>query len=330
MLRAISTKSYDEFIQSCQNRDTFGRLKTVFQLSSSTTATLLKAYALRYYPHELMTLPITLADRLLLESATQVVTSADLMEEEASRERLGSFQERFITFVRLFDEWLLVDKARVVTPFIVKLNQLRQLRDDSDVMRPFYVTELKQLVDLSLLQLIGQINGLGGEQALARIDAERPSTPLDAEFANRFRLDCSTAFWATFRERLPSYEGVIPLLVDFIHRYMRLVPHRQDLLVNLTEVLDIEFLRQKISTRVVTLTDLRGYLRYVLDLTKRVASPAHEQQLEERFALLIAAETEAVDLLHNFFTELFQYYDELAQVTEIERNRARELFPELF
>ena len=309
-LSSIPTKSYDDFITGCRKLSVVRDIEQQLQLTRPERATLLRAYAVRYYPHELMATPISAADRQLIELASVLVreTHSHLAKSATSEQ----FRTALGRFSHTFQGWLQNDKLRVAQPFITKLNQLRQLRNHVDQERPFYTTELKQLVDLSLLQLIGQINSLGGEAALSQVDASLDSTVADPEFSAQFRADSSTAFWATFRERLPSYEGVISLLVDFIHRYMRLVPHREDLLSHLTEVLDIEFIRQKIETQVVTMEDLRGYLRYVLDLTKHIGAPAREAEIEERYAALINADREPVDLLEAFFVPLFAYYDELA------------------
>jgi hypothetical protein len=318
---SIPAKTYDEFISGCQTKAIFQQARTEYQLDTKGTATLLRAFAVRYYPHELMTPPLLQSDRTLIEQASRVVQLATTSPLD-----LLGFRAVFDPFVVQFDQWLQADKIRVVEPFIVKLNQLRQLRTQVDKERPFYLTELKQLADLTTLQLIGQINGLGGESALSRIDELLPTTVPDVAFTTQFRADSATAFWATFRERLPSYEGVVPLLVDFIHCYMRLVPHRADLLSQITEVLDIEFIRQKIATQVVTMEDLRGYLRYILDLTKQVGSPADEPVIEAQFAPLIDAQREPVDLLQQFFEPLFEYYNDLSRVVEVERSRVRELF----
>jgi hypothetical protein len=263
----------------------------------------MRALALRYYPHELMTPPITLADREIIQQATSVISTPPSD---------SSFLPTFTHFKELLTQWLILDKHRVVLPFITKLNQLRQLRTTIDTERPYYSTELKQLIDLSLLQLIGQINGLGGEEALSRIDPLLPTTERDEAFERQFRSDGVVAFWQTYKDRQPSHvEAVTALLVDFIHRYGRLVPNRPDLLASVVEILDIEFIKQKLETSVISANELREYLRYILDLTKELGSSGEEAEVELRFGALIRSEVSIIELLRNYFVPIFEHLDKI-------------------
>lgn len=300
---SIPSLSYDEFVTGCCNRKITQEIITTYNLDKKETSFLVRALALRYYPHELMTPPITLADREIIQQATSLITlsPSDTL-----------FRSTFNHFKSLLTQWLILDKHRVVLPFITKLNQLRQLRTTIDTERPYYSTELKQLIDLSLLQLIGQINGLGGEEALSRIDPLLSATERDEAFDQQFRSDGVTAFWQTYQERQPSHvEAVTSLLVDFIHRYGRLVPHRPDLLASVLEILDIEFIKQKLETRVISADELRGYLRYILNLTKELGSSGEEAEVELRFGALISAEVSIVELLRNYFIPLFEHLDKI-------------------
>lgn len=304
-LSSIPSLSYDAFLSGCCDPREAKQIMTTYSLKKTDMSLLVRAFAIRYYPHELMAIPITLQDRELIQEATKVVVLSPTSP---------LFTPTFTHFKSLFSQWLIQDKMRVVMPFIMKLNQLRQLRSLSDLERPYYTAELKQLIDLSLLQLIGQINGLGGEEALSRIDELRVSTPPDESFTRQFRDDATTAFWLTFEERQPStVEGVIPLLVDFIHRYGRLLPNRGDLLAQATEVLDIEFIKQKMETSVVTIDELRGYLSYILDLTKALGSASEEAEVNARFTELIMMESETgvVELLKRYFVPLFLHLDKI-------------------
>ena len=310
MLRTLPTTNYDDFIASVQDRGKMSRLRQELGLSVPQQVTLIKAYVFRYYAREVVNNPITEADIVMMREGRKVVELAEGTMFCTPEVRLRFFTS-LGNFASQLREWLLVDRPRVAYPFATKFNQLRRLRKEVDDGRPYYVTEMKQLIDLSHLQLIGIIHALGGEDVLATLDATLESTPVDEELVADFRRNAIIAFWDTFQEQLPSYLPVVRLLVDFIHRYCRLDQNnaRKRLLVE--ESLDVEFIKQQIESQVVGGDQLRGYLRIVLDATKAISAQVDEEGLEQRFGALIISREESFLIIRNFFQQLFAYYDDL-------------------
>ena len=305
MLCALPTQNYDDFIIWAQDRGKMSALRQELAITVPQQVTLIKACVFRYYAREVVGNPITEGDVTMMGEARNLLS---LVNNDR-----GGFTTALDSYTVRLQEWLLSDKPRVAYPFATKFNQLRKLRAEIDKSREYYISELKQLVDMTHLQLIGMIHVLGGEEVLGMLDATLEETPLDEVLVANFHRDAATAFWGTFQERLPSYLPVVHLLVDFLHRYCRLDQDnaRKRLLVE--ESLDVEFIKQQIETRTVSDEQLRGYLRIALDATKAISAQVDEPQLEERFGSLITADNEPFIVIRDFFQALFPYYDDLTQ-----------------
>jgi len=320
MLSSIPTKSYDEYITHCADITTRNAVRAQLGLTPASCRIFLAAFAFRYYPHEFIEGGVTALDRQQIISAIVLTRAGEALFTASAPDAtvLAQFQAQLATYSVNFRQWLKVNELRTAHPFILRYRQLRRLRDQADTEGCYYTRELKQLVDLSYLQLISMINSIGGEAALATID-QLTDIPEDAVFDTELRSAAATAYWAGFRERLPCYEPVIALLVDFVHSHMRLIPHNSARLAQLTEVLDIEFIREKLAREVISLEDLKGYLRFILAQTVEIGAPADETVIHTRYDAIIDAPSRSSDagecvvtLLEAFFIPLFAYYEQLA------------------
>jgi hypothetical protein len=310
MLRSLPTANYDDFITWAQNRGHMAVLRRELELTVAQQVTLIKAAAFRYYACEVVGNPVTSADVDLIRASTPLLELAASGPSPALTSALCSFEAVLVV-------WLTNDRPRVAYPFALKFNQLRKLRTAVSERRDYYTRELKQLVDLSHLQLLGMISSLGGEPVLATLDDSLAATPEDPELTASFEREAALAFWAGFQERLPSYLPVLDLLVDFLQRYCALDQDnaRKQLLVE--DALDLEFLSQQLETRTVTASQLQGYLRIVLEATKAISAEVDEDRLEALFSPLITDPGEPFLVLQRFFQALFPYYEDLTHRVQL-------------
>lgn len=311
MLQTLSDKSYDGYIDWCTSPATIKAVGEKLNLPPRNVRLFLAAYAFRYWPDEVISQRNGL-DNEQITSAISLTEKGEVAWSDASQ--LPAFKAQLATYVTAFHSWLQLDKLRVAHPFIVKYRQLRMLRERVEREGRYYTRELKQLVDMSYLLLIGQINQLGGEAALAQIDTL--SVESDPAYETEFIALSQEAFWAGFRERLPDYEPIIPLFVDFVHRHMALIPYQQQRLERLTEVIDVEFIRQKLEHTTVTVSELLGYLNFIIEQAVEVGAEADEQKTRDRLTALLDTTLAPVDLIQGFFRELFAYYDQLLLVVQ--------------
>lgn len=303
MFSTIASKSYDQYIHFCQDPQVIKQVRESLGLKPREARILLSAYTFRYFPQEVINGPILSVDRVIMAAATE-------MTQQAERAERVSLAGAINCYTDMFTAWKLQDQSRVAYPFLVKFNQLRRLRVKTETERRFYTTELKLLTDMTHLNLLGMIHRLGGETELARLD-RLDDLSEDLSFSSEFTNAATTAFWGTFREQLPSYDHVVPLLIDFAHRYKCLIPNRTDLHEQLAETLDIEFIRQKIDTGVMTADELCRYLRFIVQSIKILESPEEEQAFEDKMLAIIETPCDPVALLERFFTTLFEHLDQL-------------------
>lgn len=252
------------------------------------------SYVFKHFLSEIMDPSIRSPEDLVMISQSE--TLIDSINTNRFNDLLSQYTISFV-------EWKEFDRPRTATPFINKYKNLRTIRNTND--SHYYKRELKLLIDMTFLQLITMINSIGGENALARVDSDPDPTP-DNTLIDEFISSSKETFWSTFREELPKYDRVIVLLRDFTQRYCRLVPNRIDLLQQLSDILDIEFIQQQLDTQSVTLESLVQYMDYIVIKTKEIDIPVQDEITDRWFNELKISPLAVSDPIY-FLQTFFEY-----------------------
>ena len=304
--------SYDEFINFATTNDNINIIHQKLKLKPVQTRLFISAYSFRYFTTDVIQLPFIPQDPDIVQSAIDLTSYAENIWETVTPEQLNELQRIIKLYTDKFKVWKDADKTRVCMPFITKFNQLRQLKNIVDENKSFYSKDLKYLADMSMLQVIGMIHQLGGEAACAYVD-QQPTVQMDEDFKNEMIQSSITSFWGTFKEQLPNYEYLIPLLRDFAHRYEKCIPNRVDLHEQLAQVINLDTILEGIEKNSITTEQIKMYLNYILDKTKELASIEDRDRLFNVFypILNVNSYEDNTLLLRDYFTNLLSYYDEL-------------------
>jgi len=300
-LATISTLSFDQYIELCIDTSLINTLSTLLHISKSKVRVFMTSYVFKFFPSEIMNPSIrSREDIVILEKANRLI-------DDINNDR---FSISLIDYIYFFNQWKEFDRPRTATPFINKYKTLRSIRDID--IHHYYKKELKVLIDMTFLQLITMINSIGGENALSRIDSD--PIVLDNSLISEFISSSKETFWTTFREELPNYNRVIILLRDFAQRYKLLVPNRPDLHQQLSEILDIEFISQRLDNQSISIHSLIQYMDYIVVKTKEIDMPSQDDIIDQWFIDLKTSHRSISDpiyLLQTFFEYIFNRLDNI-------------------
>lgn len=306
-LSTISSLSFDQYIELCIDTPFIEVLSTTLSISKYKVRTFMTAYVFKHFPSEIMSSLIRSPEDIdIIDKAKSLILSVGNSQ---------TFRSHLTQYTKSFSEWKEFDKPRAAAPFINKYKSLRTIRDTNDYH--YYKNELKLLIDMTYLQLIAMINSIGGETALERIDTDPEPEP-DSSLISEFISSSKDTFWTTFREELPDYKRVIILLIDFAQRYRLLIPNRVDLLEQLGEVLDIEFIQQQLNTQTITFESLIKYMDYIVIKTKEVDMPSEDEITDRWFTDLKSSHLSVSDpiyLLQNFFEYILSKLDTIKEIS---------------
>jgi len=320
-LKEIVALSYDDFLSCCLDSSKLSILRTHFSLNKEQSALLLKAYALRYYPHELIEGRITEQDCQIIREASLIVDYTTPLEEDPlTTEQSSSLLELLTIFSGKFKEWLALDRARATIPFLKRYRQILLLQKQGDKEFPYYLPQLRVVCNVALMRSAEQIVALGGDQALRVVDQVDYSTLIpELELHALLRKESRDLFWREFTEQLPSYQPVIRLIGDYIHRYARLLNNRSDLVRDLAEKVDVELITQRLKLEGNPREVLMPYFAELRDrfveLMSEDEAPHFLEELEQALS-----EEDLYVVCYEFFTMIFREWDVLEQ--EVFRVRA--------
>lgn len=319
-LATISSLSFDRYIELCIDKDLLKTLSTLLNISSANVRSFMTSYVFKYFLSEIM-------DPLIRsEEDIEMIKKAETLIDSIQKE---GFSELLYEYKRAFIEWKEFDRPRTASPFINKYKTLRNIRDIDD--KHYYKRELKLLIDMTFLQLITMINSIGGEDALARIDSDPDPLVVDESLKEEFISLSKETFWSMFREELPNYDKVIILLRDFAERYRLVVPNRVDLLEELSEIIDTEFIYQRLNDRshFINVNSLLPYMDYIVVKTKSVDVPDKDNETDRWFSDLKESPLSISDpiyLLRNFFDYIFDRLDNVLSLSKELTPAIREMY----
>lgn len=299
-LSTISSLSFDRYIELCTDIPFIESLTNMLGISKSKAMVFMTSYVFKYFLSEVMSPGVrTQEDFYMINEAESLISSIG---------NSVTFRNNLEQYIRSFSTWKEFDKPRAATPFINKYKTLRTIRDTDN--HHYYKKELKILIDMTYLQLITMISSIGGETALGRIDNDPDLTPdtIDNTLIDEFISSAKETFWSTFREELPNYNKVIILLRDFAERYRLIIPNRVDLLERMGEVLDIEFISQRLDSQSIGIESLIQYMDYIVLKTKEVDMPSEDENTDTWFTNLKTSHlslSDPVYFLQNFFDYIF-------------------------
>ena len=257
-LSTISFLSFDQYINLCTDQSFIDSMSLLLNISKSKVRIYMTCYVFKYFSSEIMNPHVrTMEDYDIISQAENLINSV----HHISHPSIPSFQANLTRYKESFAAWKEFDRPRAALPFINKYKNLRVLRNLDDNV--YYKKELKQLVDMTFLQLITMIHSIGGENSLLLLDSDDLPIP-DEELNKEFISSSKETFWAMFRESLPDYVRIVPLLIDFISRYSLIIPNRGDIVEQLCEILDIEFIIQQLTTQPISINSVIGYMDFIV------------------------------------------------------------------
>lgn len=301
-LSLIHSLSFDEYINLCVDLDFISELSSLLNISKNNVRTFLTAYVFKYFPFEIMSPNIRSPEDISIISLSESLI--------LSIENNLNFPSLLQQYIDQFVQWKEFDRPRAVNPFINKYKNLRLIRDIDPTH--YYKKELKLLIDMTFLQLIAMINSIGGEEALSRIDSSNSEVEIDEPLKEEFISSSKETFWTTFREELPKYDKVIILLRDFATRYQSIIPNRIDLLEQMGEILDIDFIQQRLDTQNITVESIVIYMDYIVTKTKEIDTPSEDEITDRWFNNLKTspiAISDPIYLIQTFFEYIFNRLD---------------------
>lgn len=302
-LNTISNLSYDQYISLCIDNDFISDITSSLSISKTNVRLLLSSFVFKYFQSEIMIVnSLSVEDQEIIRISENLISSIN--------------QDNFITLLNDYtihlQRWKDFDKPRVIKPFINKYKTLRTIRD-----KPFYFyykKELDTLIDFTFLQLITMINSLGGDSSLLELDSIL-DFDADNELIKEFISSSKETFWSVFRES-GEYTKTILLLIDFANRYKLLIPNRIDLLEQMSEVLDIEFIHQQITNN-ISFDNITRYMVYIIQKLKEVDMPSEDLITDEWFNTLknsTRAVSDPIYFLQTFFEYVLNRLDILLEV----------------
>lgn len=300
-LNTISNLSYDQYISLCIDNDFINDITSSLSISKSNVRLLLSSFVFKYFQSEIMNInSLSSEDQEIIRISENLISSI--------------CQSNFITLLNEYSNhlqrWKDFDKPRVIKPFINKYKTLRTIRD-----KPFfyYKKELDTLIDFTFLQLITMINSLGGD--LLVLDS-LDNFDIDTDLITEFISSSKETFWSVFRQS-GEYTKTILLLIDFANRYKLLIPNRIDLLEQMSEVLDIEFIHQQISNN-ISFDNISRYMDYIVQKLKEIDMPSEDLITEEWFNTLknsTRSISDPIYFLQTFFEFVLNRLDILLDVS---------------
>ena len=297
-LSSIPTLSFDQYIELCIDTSLIGTLSSRLNITKSDVRSFMTSYVFKYFISEIMD------PNIRSPEDSEIILKAEILIDSIDTD---GFNDHLREYTLTLNGWKEFDRPRTATPFINKYKNLRLIRESNE--SHYYKEELKLLIDMTFLQLITMINSIGGESALARIDTDPDPRP-DNSLQDEFISSSKEMFWSSFREELPIYDRVLVLLRDFIQRYRSLLPNRQDLHQQLSEILDIEFIQQQLES--ITINSLIQYLDYIVIKTKEIDIPAQDEITNQWFNdLRRSGLVDPIYLLETFFEYIFDRLDQI-------------------
>ncbi|MDD4931763.1 MAG: hypothetical protein PHG66_06505 [Candidatus Colwellbacteria bacterium] len=293
-LSSITSLSFDQYIELCVDTSFIETLSSALDITKSKTRSFMTSYVFKHFISEIMNPSVRSPEDL------EMIRKAETLIDAINTDRFSNLLSQYTTSFTIWKEF---DRPRTATPFINKYKNLRTIRDINE--SHYYKRELKLLIDMTFLQLITMINSIDGENALSRIDSDPEPSP-DNSLNDEFISSAKATFWSTFREELPSYDRVVVLLRDFAQRYSILVPNRVDLLQQLSEILDIEFIQQQLDTQAVTIGSLVQYMDYIVVKIKEIDIPAQDEIIDRWFHDLKISPISVSDPIY-FLQTFFEY-----------------------
>ena len=81
-------------------------------------------------------------------------------------------------------------------------------------------------------------------------------------------------FWKRVHDDIKhnNYTCIIPLLKDIAKGIRKLVPHNTKFLESFAEVIDIEYIQQKIDQKIMFLNDIIGYMNFIVEQVSQLQS----------------------------------------------------------
>lgn len=309
-LLTIPFLTFDQYINLCTDQSFIDSMASLLHVSKSNIRIFMTCYVFKYFPSEIMDPNIrTREDLDIISQAEHLIDSiiTPLYTED--------FQLNLLRYNESFIAWKEFDRPRTALPFINKYKNLRVLRNTNDNV--YYKNELKQLIDMTFLQLITMIQSIGGETSLECLDSDTLPIP-DEELNTEFISSSQELFWTTFREDL-NYIKIAPLLIDFIHRYHLVIPNRGDVLEQLCEILDVEFIIQQLNTRVdansnrtISINELVSYMDFIVLKIKEIDIPSNDVIIDQWYLNLktsIRSISDPIYFLQTFFDYIFNRLD---------------------
>lgn len=302
-LNTISNLSYNQYISLCIDNDFINDITSSLSISKSSVRLLLSSFVFKYFQSEIMNInSLSIEDQEIIRISENFISSIN--------------QDNFIILLNEYSshlqKWKDFDKPRVIKPFINKYKTLRTIRD-----KPFYFyykKELDTLIDFTFLQLITMINSLGGD--LLELDSIN-DFDIDTNLITKFISYAKETFWSVFRES-GEYNKTILLLIDFANRYKLLIPNRIDLLEQMSEVLDIEFIHQQIANNIISFDNISRYMDYIVQKLKEIDMPSEDLITEEWFNTLknsTRAISDPIYFLQTFFEYVLNRLDILVDIS---------------
>ena len=276
----FDNKSFEEVTKEIMKKTTISLAKELIN-ENQDPRILLSCCLIVKFPNE--TIGNVKENLNLLKAANDVVNS--------TQEELSS---NLNTFIILFESWKKKDIIELKDEIFQRYHQLT-----IDIMNS--PEELKEHLENCKVSLLEQAKNIGGDELVNKILSYAPVILNLEELQEQY----DNAFWDLFKEEfdVQKFDKLYQILEHIKKIYLILAP---SLSVRINDILDVEFIKQRIEHNAYNNTELFNLTNNIFDLLKSLHAPIYDEELEE-FRQSLSPET-------------MYFPDIMRRITELTRN----------
>jgi len=274
----LSPKSFEDLAICLKNNEIIKTFKS---------REILVSFMIQLYPD--IVLGNSLFDYYLQNYAKTLVNSYRLLCTTGKKiyyHHYFYYAEKFIIY---FKKWKNQDQYRILIPLLREYYSITQTIAEYENKRPDIVKGLyeirEKIIDKIKRVYQGDINRLIKEYV------DHPET-IDEVIS----LDFHNKFWRNFYHSIQNndYSQVPNILSDIIKKIKDIIPNRTDIHNELSETIDIIYIKQLIDNGLITNDDTKNYIFILFNIIKNLQSASEDNDTNQVMSII-------TDMFHKQF-----------------------------
>jgi hypothetical protein len=295
-------KSFEQLMSFLQNEHVIQETKTFLERNGVNIPVrkFLSFFMVYYHKDEL--LDQSKISMELYKQVKRTIRVYDSLREEYKEFKLRIFHYVVLETEKWFNIWKKKDKYELIMPMIHMYHHLEEQKNENQSWNE-EIDKQKNLIQSKILRL---------DRNAQELIQNPPRVTINPEAKQNIVNVIHRAYWDKFQQNVKEkkWEQLIGFVDEIKQMLKNLVPHRNDLHIEMDNQIDSQILKQRLENNAISQEDIFKLMEYIVDWIRQFQAPADDQDTEEWWNHL-QTQTSWDIMMRDFFMITFAKLDKI-------------------